>query len=428
MAPRNALRHERSYSGYCLGLCFLFVGLDATAQTWVSENVLPDATFGEQLGVTAVNDGLITFFSTDYSGATHTLRKFSSTSGSSWSTTIISPSTQTGCNMSAYKQLSSFQKHGDASGNAQVVWVGFPSSGNSTTLMHAWNVGSNVYHCETIDGVGGIAGGATSAPVYDQAVVLYNGAPLIFYLTTPSNSTSLKYAIPSGGGWFAGTISSSWSLPSSITGHQVAATVYNGVPHVFFQAHSTGVGTGSLIHSYLSGTNWVTEALDGSISQMVGHTNDDVGLDIAVMNSTDPANPNSPFYLIVSYRGLNGSCAGGRYLKSAHFDGTTWTYDLHPRCEGAPNGSSLSALAGGSLGPQLFEESGAGSGAERAYSWGPAGFGEGNLLESQTNGAGNSALMWSAAALRSNGVYDVFFRVQQSGLTLGDGLYWSHSP
>jgi len=137
-----------------------------------------------------------------------------------------------------------------------------------------WN--GSFWAFEILDGVGGPNGRTTNNVGFSNAAVVYNGRPHVFY--HDNTGFDLRHGYYNGTAWAFETLDGSGGPNGRINGavgFDNATVLYNGRPHVFYYDNTNT----DLRHGYWNGTAWAFETLDGSggpngrITGSTGHDN-----------------------------------------------------------------------------------------------------------------------------------------------------------
>ncbi|GEM_PF-1177654 len=165
---------------------------------------------------------------------------------------------------------------------------------------------------ENLDGNGSGPNGRVDEPVGEySAATLYGGLPHVFYYDRSVGD--LRHSWWDGAQWNSETLDGDANGPSGRingdVGRYVSATLYGGLPHVFYY----DVGNHGLRHAWWDGSQWLSETLDGP-GGLAGRTTDDVG----------------PYSAVTLYGGLPhvfyyDVSTGG--LRHAWWTGTTWLFE-----------------------------------------------------------------------------------------------------
>lgn len=150
-------------------------------------------------------------------------------------------------------------------GVPHVFSYGDTSPGTSASgpyvLRHAWWDGAR-WHLETIDGVGGVAIGATTNSTgWGESATVFATGPHVFY--RDSIRQALRHAWWNGARWQAEELDGWCPCTFGRTNHLVAegisAIVFGSGPHVFYRDDTDE----ALRHGFYDGTRWRFETLDG---------------------------------------------------------------------------------------------------------------------------------------------------------------------
>ncbi|MCZ7531774.1 MAG: hypothetical protein M5U31_16425 [Acidimicrobiia bacterium] len=140
--------------------------------------------------------------------------------------------------------------------NSVVLYNGRPHvfyyNSTNDTLRHAYYNGW-AWIFETLDGAGGPNGRVSSDVGEYGAVILYNGRPHVFYHADALNS--LRHAYYNGSAWIFETLDGQGGPNGRINatvGIDNAALLYNGRPHLFYY----DANNGNLRHAYYNGSAW----------------------------------------------------------------------------------------------------------------------------------------------------------------------------
>jgi hypothetical protein len=151
----------------------------------------------------------------------------------------------------------------------------FYADSTTGSLRVAWRSGGS-WRFTTLDGTGSTLAGHTADHVGGAvSAVVTGGQPQVFY--ADSTSGSVRYAWRTAAGWQLETLDGPGSVLAEHTWHHVgsvlSALVAGGRPQVYY--YDTSADT--LHRAWWNGARWLFLTIDGSTSQLAGHTSDSVG-------------------------------------------------------------------------------------------------------------------------------------------------------
>jgi Putative Ig domain len=161
----------------------------------------------------------------------------------------------------------------------------FYSDTTTGALRFAWRSGPR-WGFKTLDGPGSTLAGHTGDQVgMVVSAVVVAGEPQVYYLDATSGS--VRYASRTAAGWRLVTLDGPGSAFPQHTGHHVGSAIsalaVDGQPQVYYYDATAG----TMHRAWWNGTRWLFLTIDGSASLLAGHTADQVGSAIAATLSGD---------------------------------------------------------------------------------------------------------------------------------------------
>jgi len=151
----------------------------------------------------------------------------------------------------------------------------FYQDATTGSLRAAWRSGG-AWRFETLDGPGSALAGHTGDQVGAAvSAVVVAGEPRVFY--SDATSGSVRYAWRTAGRWRLETLDGPGSVLTQHTWHHVGSTLSaltaNGRPQVYYYDSTAA----ALHRAWWDGSRWLFLTIDGSTSQLAGHTAGQVG-------------------------------------------------------------------------------------------------------------------------------------------------------
>ncbi len=219
------------------------------------------------------------------------------------------------------------------------------------------------WNFETLDGhQNGPNGQDADKAGADQAALLYNGRPHVFYRSDPDGAAGnddLRHGYWNGSFWAFETLDGAGGpngRVNSFVGDYISAVLYNGRPHVFYY----DVNNGNLRHAYYNGVSWAFESLDGAGGPN-GRLNGNVGeYTVALLYQGRPH---------VFYRDITN-----KDLRHGYWNGVFWDFETLDGHMNGPNGRIDADVQNGNgsvivynLRPHVFYKDGTNGNLRHAY-------------------------------------------------------------